>query len=359
MKTPVVPFFISHRGCPHRCVFCDQERISGAFSTIPSAGDIRKKIAEYRLSSGSSAVEAAFFGGNFTGLAREVQQKLLLPLQPLLVSGEVSSIRVSTRPDAIDDTGASLLHSLGVKTVELGVQSMDDGVLESSERGHCAADVEDAVLCLKRHGFAVGIQLMPGLPGDTARTALSSLTRVVDLDPDFLRIYPTVVIKGTPLACSYDAGAYRPLLLREAVSLCKVMLHRSLLAGIPVIRIGLQPTVELEREGTIVAGPFHPAFRQLVEAELFFDLLSRLLGDGFPKECAVTIRCAFSRISDVIGHERSNMRRLLVKQGVRVAAVRGDSLLSSREIAVDTCDCIRTGNILSHLNYTMEDAVHV
>jgi hypothetical protein len=199
---------------------------------------------------------------------------------------------------------------------------------------------------------------MPGLPGDTPRTAFSSLSRVLELGPDFLRIYPAVVIEGTLLAKSYADGAYRPFSIRAAVSLCKVMLHRSLVAGVPVIRMGLQPTSELEKEGTIVAGPFHPAFRQLVEAELFFDLLSRLINNASSDTNDVTVYCAPSRVSDVIGQGRSNIRRLLAERGVRIAGVRGDVLLSPMEIAVEQCDGIRTGNILSDLHYTMEDAVH-
>jgi histone acetyltransferase (RNA polymerase elongator complex component) len=303
-------------------------------------------------------MEAAFFGGSFTGLPRGEQERLLVPLQPLLASGELSSVRVSTRPDTIDDAGASFLLSLGVRTVELGVQSMDDRVLELSQRGHSAVDVVNAVLCLKSRGFRVGIQLMPGLPGDVPHKALNSLSRALDLAPDFLRIYPAVVIQGTPLARSYADDTYRPLSLPAAVALCKVMLHRSLSAGVPVIRMGLQPTAELEREGTVVAGPFHPAFRQLVEAEIFFDLLTKLLEEGIPNNSEVTVRCAPSRVSDVVGQGRANMRRLLKDRGVRVAGVCGDVLLSSLELAVDLFGGIRTGNILSDLNYTMEDAIH-
>jgi histone acetyltransferase (RNA polymerase elongator complex component) len=339
-------------------VFCDQEKIAGASTSLPSDIDIREKIAEYRRTSGAPAVETAFFGGSFTGLSRADQERLLLPLQPLIASGAVSSVRVSTRPDTVDAAGAFLLHSLGVKTVELGVQSMDDRVLELSERGHSAADVKKAVLCLKRRGLHVGIQLMPGLPGDTPRKALSSLSRVLELGPDFLRVYPAVVIKGTPLARSYAEETYRPLSLRTAVTLCKVMLHCSLSAGIPVIRMGLQPTAELEKPGTIVAGPFHPAFRQLVEAELFFDLLSKLVEERNPESSEITVRCAPSRVSDVIGQGRANMVRLMKERGVRIAGVYGDALLSSRDIAVDTFNGIRTGNILSDLHYTMEDAIH-
>ncbi len=362
MKTPVAPFFISHHGCPHRCVFCDQEKIAGAITSLPSPGDVLAKIQEFLRTSGSGAVEVAFFGGTFTALARTEQDQLLLPLQPLLASGEVSSVRVSTRPDAIDDESALRLRSLGVKTVELGVQSMDDGVLELSGRGHGARDTERAIACLKDHGCKVGVQLMPGLPGDTFRKSLASLSSVLELAPDFLRIYPAVVIKGTQLAADYANGRYRPLSLQEAVTLCKVMLHESLLAGIPVIRAGLQPTAELERSGVVVAGPFHPAFRQLVEAELYYDLLSLLAGD-LAGDNPFMVRCHPSRVSDVIGQGRCNLRRLLDEQGVRIVRVLGDVLLSSREIAVEVGDEVRSGNILTDLNYKhlnceLEDEAH-
>ena len=262
MKIPIVPFFISHRGCPHRCIFCDQEKIAGSNGTFPSAAEIRDKVAAYRRTSGCREVEVAFYGGSFTSIPHEDQLRLLHPLQELLAAGEVSSIRISTRPDALDAAAAAFLHASGVATVELGVQSMDDAVLEQSERGHCAADVEKAVACLKGEGISVGLQLMPGLPGDSGEISVSSLMRVLDLQPDFLRIYPTVVVAGTPLSRRYAEGRYCPLTLEGAVRLCKILLHRALLARVPVVRIGLQPTTDLSRRGAILAGPYHPAFRQ-------------------------------------------------------------------------------------------------
>jgi len=273
MKAPIVPFFISHRGCPHRCVFCDQEKISGADGAIASADQILDTIHEYRRTSGCPAVEVAFFGGSFTSLPHVTQESLLLPLQPLIASGEVSAVRLSTRPDSLDADRVMFLRRMGVQTVEVGIQSMDDGVLATAGRGHDAAAVERAFACLRDQGMSIGAQLMPGLPGDTAEKTLDSLTRVLELGPAFIRIYPALVIAGTGLAQLFAQGTYQPLSLGAAVSLCKVMLHRSLLRGTPVIRIGLQPTADLQRPGTILAGPWHPAFRQLVEAELFYDLV--------------------------------------------------------------------------------------
>jgi histone acetyltransferase (RNA polymerase elongator complex component) len=351
VKIPIVPFFISHRGCPHRCIFCDQEKIAGSNGTFPSAAEIRDKVAAYRRTSGCRGVEVAFYGGSFTSIPRDDQLRLLHPLQELLAAGEVSSVRISTRPDALDAAAAAFLHASGVATVELGVQSMDDAVLEQSERGHCAADVEKAVACLKGEGITVGLQLMPGLPGDSGERSVSSLMRVLDLQPDFLRLYPTVVVAGTPLSRRYAEGSYCPLTLEGAVSLCKILLHRALLARVPVVRIGLQPTTDLSRGGAILAGPYHPAFRQLVEAELCFDLLDRLIPPDEDGSEPVSVSCSPSRIADVVGQKRSNMQRLLRDRGVRVDRVRGDCSLTPFEIRVESSCGTRRGNIVEDLSY--------
>jgi histone acetyltransferase (RNA polymerase elongator complex component) len=359
MKRPVVPFFITHQGCPHRCVFCDQEKISGSGGLLPSDDEICGKIAGYARSSGVTGLEVAFFGGSFTCLPRKDQERLLLALRPLMASGEVRSVRVSTRPDAIDDDGAAFLRAMGVTTVELGVQSMNDQVLELAERGHCAADVVGSVTRLKKERIIVGLQLMPGLPGDTPQMSLASLASVLALKPDFLRIYPTVVIAGTPLFRRYSEGSYHPLTLHEAVVLCKIMLHRALLSGIPVIRMGLQPTTDLARPGAVVAGPFHPAFRQLVEADLCFDLLNRLIPYHNPGDPPVMVACAPSRVADVVGQRRSNIKRMLNERGVRIAAVQERPTLSTLEIAVLRHDGVRTGNFLNDLKYDAEEILNV
>ena len=334
MKQPIVPFFISHRGCPHQCVFCDQVKIAGSGGEFPSASDILAKIAAYRDSGKWRSVDVAFYGGTFTALSQAVQERLLRPLQPLIAAGEVGSVRVSTRPDAIDAQTALFLREMGVRTVELGVQSLADDVLALAGRGHTASDVELAGHVLRDAELSLGVQLMPGLPGDTPEKAMASLMRVMDLRPNFLRIYPTLVIAGTPLAELHANGSYRPLSIEAAVSLCKAMLHRAWQAGIPVIRMGLQPTEELERDGTVLGGPYHPAFRHLVEAELCFDLLRKLAG-CLRRGSAVAVVCAPSRISAVVGHRRGNVVRLEQICGVRVKGVRGEPALSPSEILVE------------------------
>jgi histone acetyltransferase (RNA polymerase elongator complex component) len=353
MKPLVVPFFISHKGCPHRCVFCNQVKIAGGTGEFPSAAEMLAKIAAYRGSGRRNSVEVAFFGGTFTSLPLPVLEGLLLPLQPLIATGEVSSIRVSTRPDAVDAKVADFLRWMGVGTVELGVQSMDEAVLDLAGRGHTAVDVEDACRILHSFGFSVGVQLMPGLPGDTPDTSLASLRRVLALEPDFLRIYPTLVLAGTRLAELYEAGDYAPMSLTEAVQLGKALLHGALTASVPVIRIGLQATDELRHDGTIVAGPYHPAFRQLVEGELYFDLLL-LLTRGTPDMTPVRLSCAPAKVSEVAGQRRTNLRRLFMKYGVKVAAIEGDPHLLPEELRVAAGNLVKKGNILQDLCYAPE-----
>jgi histone acetyltransferase (RNA polymerase elongator complex component) len=354
MKKLTIPFFISHRGCPHRCVFCDQVKISGSAEDLPLDHDIIGTIGEYRKTSRRNELEVAFFGGSFTSLPIALQEKLLVPLQPLLRSGEIVSVRISTRPDSVDLASAAFLNSMGVGAVELGVQSMDDAVLELSGRGHGSKEVENAVSVLKDQGMSLGIQLMPGLPGDTPAKSLVSLDRALALKPDFLRIYPTVVIAGTPLEGMYRLGGYHPMTLDGAVQLCKVMLVETMRANVPVIRMGLQPTSQLLTPGVIVAGPWHPAFRQMVEAELCFDLMSRIIQNTVPSGGSINVFCSPSRISDVIGQRRANAGRLLLQSGIRLGTVSSDPGLSSLELRVVSDGGVRTGNMIRDLRYCRE-----
>jgi histone acetyltransferase (RNA polymerase elongator complex component) len=345
LRTVVVPFFIAHLGCPHRCVFCDQEKIAGAQGVLPSAAEMLEKIAAYRESSPESQVEAAFYGGTFTALPKANQAYLLGALQPLVASGELKSLRLSTRPDAVDAETATFLKAMGVGTVELGVQSMDEEVLRRSGRGHTAADAERAVRALQEAGLSVGVQLMPGLPGDSHQRSLASLERVLALGPSFLRIYPTLVIEGTELAGLYRAGSYLPQTVDQSVSLCKRLLLSALRACVPVVRLGLQPTAELESPGVILAGPYHPAFGQMVESELFFDLMSDLVA-GLPRGSSVSFLAPTGRISDLVGQKRRNLARLSERFAVAVTAVREDAALGRNKITLEWSGERRSGDLL-------------
>lgn len=342
-RRTVVPFFLSHQGCPNRCVFCDQTVITGVASRLPAASEIASKVEEYSRSSGGNGVDVAFYGGSFTLLPMSDQKSLLESIAPLRDAGTVKAVKISTRPDGVNDEAARFLREQGVNVVELGVQSMDQEVLVLSRRGHGAWEVGNAVGHLRKAGLQVGIQLMPGLPGDTPTKSFQSLRRALDLKPDFLRIYPTVVIEGTELAERYRRGEYAPLSLAEAVSIGKVLLAEAYREGVPVIRFGIHPGEELQ-SGVVVAGPFHPALRQLVEAELMFDLLVETVGDG---PSSVSVECHPSRVADVMGQHRGNIRRLQAEKGLRVERVTGNAAVARTDLVVISEGKRRMGSLLA------------
>lgn len=297
------PFFIPHAGCPHRCIFCSQ-RQPAAGDEQPTAVAVSATLEEWLPPCGDG--EVAFYGGTFTSLPSDLQRSYLEAVAPFIRSGRVAGIRVSTRPDAIPPGAAKGLAAGGVTTVELGCQSFSPEVLHLAGRGHDERAAANAVDRLRHAGLAVGLQLMPGLPGSDRSEAMRSLAAALALKPDFLRIYPTVVLRDTLLGQWHRQGRYRPLPLDEAVDWCAEMLWRCQRAGVPVIRLGLQATPELDGGRAWLAGPYHPAFGQLVRSRLWLRALT----------CAVTVTGARqaavhpSELADAIGHRRGNLRTL-------------------------------------------------
>ncbi|MBI5492511.1 MAG: radical SAM protein [Deltaproteobacteria bacterium] len=265
-KQLIIPIFLPFGGCPHQCVFCDQNGITGS-SALPSMDEVKKTIdAHLSTWKGNGRREAAFYGGSFTALPKEDQARYLAVSYGYLEKGLIDGVRVSTRPDCVQDQTVGFLKGYGVDTIELGAQSMSDEVLRLSGRGHTSSQTELASRLIKSSSMRLGLQIMPGLPGDTVDTIISTAERVATLSPDFIRVYPTLVLKGTPLHRMYLSGSYRPWSLDEMVSICRGVMDIFREAGIPVIKMGLQPTRELEE--SLVCGPFHPSFRQLVEKGL-------------------------------------------------------------------------------------------
>ncbi len=271
----IIPFFLPNRGCPQRCLFCNQSVASGEIpGDLLEEGFHRRVRAALEGMDGKESkrpqrIQIAFYGGNFTGLSRERRGELLRWAGDYLRRGSVDSIRVSTRPDHLDEDVLDELKRHGVATVEVGLQSLDDAVLDLSRRGHTAADGERAVGLLKERGFETSVHLMAGLPGDSPAVFDGTVRRTVALKPEMVRIHPTLVLRGTALEEEYRAGRYRPLTLAEAVELCAGAVRRFSAADIPVIRLGLQPTPGMTGGDGIVAGPFHPAFGSLVHESLF------------------------------------------------------------------------------------------
>ena len=279
----MIPFFIPHVGCPYVCTFCNQSRITGQSGISHLTPDyIKKTIADYVGEKRNDKFwEVAFYGGSFTAIHRDLQHTLLAPAYEMLQQDIIDGIRCSTRPDAVGDEAISLLQSYGVKTVELGVQSMNDQILVDAKRGHTAQEVVEAVSRLKKRGMTVGVQLLPGLKGETWETILETAIAVVKLKPDFVRIYPVLVIENTELADQYRAGEYKPLSTEQAITYCAFLKEWFEEYNIEVIRTGLQSTDELDSGNSLIAGPYEPAMGELVVNEQYKQRIERCFDEHF------------------------------------------------------------------------------
>ncbi len=309
-KPFVVPIFIPHDGCPHRCVFCDQNRTTGqsrGFSTTDRFHTAIAQFLGYRRDR-RRPTEIAFYGGNFLGMAPERIHFLLQLASTYVSQGAVQGLRFSTRPDTITPETLGMIAGFPVTTIELGVQSMNDKVLEISRRGHTTRDTRRAVELLRAHPCRLGLQMMVGLPGDTPEQALATGEAIAVLAPDFVRIYPTLVLKGSPLAQWHARGRYTPMLLDEAVDLVKSLLAHFIACNIAVIRMGLQPTVDLNAGAGIVAGPFHPAFGERVHSALWRDTLHRWLSSHPVNEQSLEITVHPSVLSRIKGCRNDNFK---------------------------------------------------
>ena len=284
----MIPFFIPHVGCPYVCTFCNQSRITGQSGISHLTPDyIKKTITDYVGKKRNDKFwEVAFYGGSFTAIDRDLQHTLLAPAYEMLQQDIIDGIRCSTRPDAVGDEAISLLQSYGVKTVELGVQSMNDGILVDAKRGHTAQEVVDAVERLKQRGMTVGVQLLPGLKGETWETILETAIAVVKLKPDFVRIYPVLVIENTELADQYRSGAYKPLSTEQAITYCAFLKEWFEEHNIEVIRTGLQSSEELDSGNSLVSGPYEPAMGELVVNEQYKQRIEMCIDEHFSsKRC--------------------------------------------------------------------------
>ncbi len=326
----ILPIFIPHAGCPHQCVFCNQKTISGQKTAAESGA--REQIARWlQWLRPSLSNEAAFYGGSFTALDSGLQERLLLLTDELRERGLIGSVRISTRPDYIDGEKLQLLRRHGVRVVELGVQSLDDKVLQAAGRGHTAADVVKAVELLRDYDFQIGLQLMVGMPLQSFDSLRQSIMQAVRLQPDLARIYPLLVIKDTPLAESWLKGDFQPLSLAEAIRQSAWAYDELTRNGIKVIRVGLQPDDELRAPGNILAGPFHPAMGELVQSFLLRERLTTQLlavkGAG-----QIIIRCPYRQESKLRGSRNSNIeywRQLLAPSQIIIEKADADEITVS------------------------------
>lgn len=274
----IIPIFVPHEGCPHNCVFCNQNTITGV-SDLVNADYVRNTIEEYikTIPNKNSVIEVSFFGGTFTAIDMRKQKELLEVAKEYKDRGVVKYIHLSTRPDYIDDEILTNLKNYSADVIELGIQSLDKEVLLKSGRGHSDIDAIKASKLIKEYGFTLGHQIMLGLPGDNFEKDIETARRSIDMKPDICRIYPALVIKDTPMENMYKREIYKPYTLDECIRICKIIYGMYVANDINVIRVGLQPTKEINKDGDIVAGPFHPAIRELVEGGIINDMIFEYL----------------------------------------------------------------------------------
>ena len=307
-RAEIIPVFVPHLGCRHNCVFCNQKRISGS-EQAATVETVKEAIARAAALPRTGAKrQLAFYGGSFTAIEESLQETLLAAAQQALQERSIDAIRLSTRPDAIDERVLSRLKRYGVDTVELGAQSMDDEVLRLSRRGHTAADVVRASNLVREAGFSLVLQMMTGLPGDSPERDMETARRLIALRPDAVRLYPTVIVRDTELYDRYLAGEYAEHSVEDAVEVCAKLLPLFEDSGIEVIRLGLNPTEELTG-GAAVAGAYHPALGELVKSRVYRNRARALL-DGIAPHSHVVLGVEARAISQMTGQKRENLRNL-------------------------------------------------
>ncbi len=312
MRHYIIPIFIPHYGCKHSCIFCNQRKITGRDTPVRYK-EVQGIIDEHltRITE-KRHIEVAFYGGSFTALPLSMQSELLQPAYTALINKKIHGIRLSTRPDCITYGILKNLKKFGVSVIELGVQSLDNAVLEASERGHNASHVFQAMNLIKRMNITCGIQLMPGLPLENWNSLIQTAYGVMKLVPDFVRIYPTLVIANTQLAIRYDDGTYKALSLSEGIIRSAYLKIFFAQQGILTIRTGLQATEDLDKGNIVLAGPYHPAFGEMVDSYIFYCMLAHFIESMLPmnKNNPVIVHHHFRDTSKIRGISNQNIKQV-------------------------------------------------
>lgn len=341
MKHSNISLFVPHAGCPNQCSFCNQKTISGSVNELTTE-EVRKTLLEAEKSGLSKEnTEIAFFGGSFTAIDRAYMVSLLDEAKPFIDKGAFSGIRISTRPDAIDREVLTLLKKYGVTAIELGAQSMDDDVLLSNRRGHNKEDVKKASLLIKEYGFSLGLQMMTGLYKSTRKKDIETAKELIRLKPETVRIYPTIVLENTHLAELLESQLYTSPTLEETVSLCAELLELFYENNIKVIRLGLHSGGNVT-DGYL-SGPYHPAFGELCESEIYLKKIRKKLFEIYKIENNseiknVTIYVNQKEISKATGQKGKN-KELLLSDGFKVT-IKGKNELEKYEIETENTKCI-------------------
>lgn len=329
-RESIIPVFVPHLGCPNDCVFCNQRRISGSVAPATAENVVSAIENALRLTPPGTRRQLAFYGGSFTAIPVAEQESLLGAAAPYLERGDIASLRLSTRPDAIDGAVLRRMRSYGVETIELGAQSMSERVLALSGRGHTAADVEDAARAVKGAGFRLILQMMTGLPGADDESDVESARRIAALGPDGVRVYPTVIVRDTALCDLWRAGRYKEHTVEDAVRVCARILPVFEQAGIPVIRLGLNPTEDLSG-GDAVGGAYHPALGELVKSRIMRDRAEKILSGAKRGEQAV-LRVNPRLMSQLVGQHGANRAYLIERFGLSGLRIVRDPDVSALEL---------------------------
>lgn len=330
-KEYIIPIFVPHLGCPNNCTFCNQKRISGQTKMV-TAQDVKNTIDFFlkHFRDDYKYVEVAFFGGSFTAIDEKTQVELLEAVQEYIQNKKVNSIRISTRPDCIDKEILKRMKKYHVKTIELGVQSTNNYILKRCKRGHTYEDTKKASKLIRRYGFILGHQMMVGLPESTKQDEINTAKELIRLRPKIVRIYPVLVIKDTELADEYERGDYTPLTVGQAVERCKDIVDLFNRNKINVIRVGLQNTEEITDPGTekssVIAGPYHPAFRQLVESSMWYDSIVNKIKKVNAKVKKVKIIANDVNVNNIIGHKKENIEKLKDVYDVEVVIEKSEEI---------------------------------
>jgi histone acetyltransferase (RNA polymerase elongator complex component) len=306
-----IPIFIPEKACPFRCVYCNQYTIADIVQ-VPEPSEINEIIESYLKTFPVHGIKKiGFFGGSFTGMEMEEQNQYLNVVLPYIKSGKIDSVQLSTRPDYISEEILDNLKKYKVETIELGVQSLDKEVLLRSGRGHTIEDVEKSAALILKKGFRLGLQMMVGLPGDSFEKSISTAERIIELGAHCTRIYPTLVIKDTQLEMMYKSGQYNPLSLEEAIGWSKELFKIFTRYDVNILRMGLHPSESLISGESLIAGPFHVSFKELVLTSLWRDLLDEKLQDKNGKKLIIEIHP--QAINAAIGYHAVNKKTLQQK----------------------------------------------
>ena len=350
-KHYIIPIFVPHRGCPHDCIFCNQKKITGSEKDITKE-DVISTIEQHLSTMDKDAyIEVSFFGGSFTGIPIDTQKEFLSVAHSYLKKGLINNIRLSTRPDYINKDILDHLKEYEVGIIELGVQSLDEKVLEVSERGHSIEDVYYASEIIKEYGFTLGLQMMVGLPCDTFEKDIETAKKIISLKPDFVRIYPALTIKNTHMEYMYNKNLYTPLTVDEAAKICKELYIMFYKSNVPIIRLGLQTTEQINVNKDVVAGPFHPSFREIVESLVLNDMIVYYINNFYKSKKSITIYISSKNISKLYADKKRVFYNTINQISDKEIIIRQKDIGNKLEVALDDGENYRKVSINDYINY--------